>query len=379
MIYFDQSATSFPKPKGMIEAMENCMRYYCGNPGRSGHFMSLKMGEEIYEARKEISSLLGISDPSRLIFTKNTTESLNLAMYGLLHEGDHVITTSMEHNSVLRPLKALKDSGVDCTIIKADKGGRISPQKVESAITDKTKLIVMTGASNVTGTIMPVEEVSKIAASKRICTLIDGAQWAGSLPINIKSAGISMFAFPGHKGLLGPPGTGCLYVSPEISLQPLLYGGTGTASKDLRQPIESPEGYEAGTVNGPGIIGLGYAVKVLSKIGVEAVAFYEKELVRDLEEGLRNMDFVQVYGPELHEKVGISLFNLRGISAEDVTERLSREYHIAVRGGYHCAGLAHKTIGTLNGGAVRFSAGPFNTRKEVRKVIEAIYRIGKSC
>ena len=379
MIYFDQSATSFPKPKGMIEEMENCMRYYNGNPGRSGHAMSLKMGEKIYAARKSISSLLGIGDPSRLIFTKNTTESLNLAIQGFLQPGDHVVTTSMEHNSVLRPLKALESVGVSHTIVKADAAGRVAVSAVESSICDTTKLIVMTAASNVTGTLMPIADVCRMASLRGISTLVDGAQWVGSLPLNVDKTGISMLAFPGHKGLLGPSGTGGLYVSPEIDLLPMLYGGTGTASKELVQPSDYPEGYEAGSLNGPGIIGLGYSANVLSRIGIETIAYYERQLITDLEEALRNMDFVTVYGPAAEEKTGISLFNVKGFSAEEVTERLSREFHIAVRGGFHCAGLAHKTIGTWNEGAIRLSVGPFNTRKEVRKTVDSLYRIGKSC
>ena len=384
MIYFDQAATSFPKPRGMIGEMEDCMAHYCGNPGRSGHAMSMKMGEKIYGARKQVAGLLGIRDPSRLIFTKNTTESLNLAMRGVLREGDHVVTTSMEHNSVLRPLRALEDSGVEHTIVSANDCGEISPKDIKAATRDRTKLIVMTGASNVTGTLMPVETVCRFAASKGILTLIDGAQCVGSVPLDVEKMNISMLAFPGHKSLLGPPGTGGLYVAADVAemagineLPPLLYGGTGIASKKTQQPLDFPDGYEAGTVNGPGIIGLGYSAAVVGKIGIETIGFYEGELIHHLESYLRNVDFVTCYGPEAEGKTGITLFNIDGLSSEEVTERLSREYGIAVRGGFHCAGLAHDTIGTGDTGAVRVSVGPFNTRREIRQLAEAIYRIGK--
>ena len=394
MIYLDNGATSFPKPKGVLEEMENCMRHYCGNPGRSGHKMSMVMGEKIYETRKSVANLLGIKNPSQIIFTKNTTESLNLALWGVLQEGDHVITTAMEHNSVLRPLHAMKPIGISHTIVPANCYGEVSTKDIIAAVKPETRMIVMTGASNVTGTLMPVKEVCHWANAKGILTLIDGAQWVGSIPLNVEDMAMTMLAFPGHKGLLGPQGTGALYVSPSRYnafescdlnhcagelLQPLIFGGTGTASKSVDQPRDLPEDYEAGTVNGPGLVGLGRSVRIVERIGAETIAYYEKELCRELETHLRNMDFVTIYGPSPEKKVGITLFTIQGISSEEVTERLSREYGIAVRGGYHCAPLAHQAIGTFDGGAVRLSIGPFNTRKEIRKAAEAVYRIGKTC
>ncbi len=380
MIYLDHAATSFPKPAGMIREMEDCMKYYCGNPGRSGHRMSLIMGEKIYFTRKQIAKLIGANDPSKIIFTKNTTESLNLALRGILRKGDHVITTSMEHNSVLRPLHVLEKEDITHTIVFGDRQGRVALKDVKAAVTPQTKLIVMTGASNVTGTILPVDAVCKWAASKGIFTLIDGAQYVGSLPLNVEKIGMTMLAFPGHKGLLGPQGTGGLYVSPSLgdNVEPLLFGGTGTESKSVSQLLDFPEGFEAGTVNGPGIIGLGYSAAVIEKLGTAVIRFHEQELISHLESYLRNMDFVTCYGPEPIEKTGISLFNIRGLSSEEVTDRLNREFGIAVRGGFHCAAYAHDTIGTGEGGAVRLSVGLFNTRKEIKTVAEAIYRIGKS-
>ena len=386
MIYFDHGATSYPKPKGVIEEMERCMRYYCGNPGRSGHTMSMMMGEKIYETRKIVSKLLGIGNPSRIIFTRNTTESLNLALMGILQEGDHVVATAMEHNSVLRPLNAMLDFSIAHTIVPADSLGVVSAQNIIDAVKPETRMIVMTGASNVTGTLLPVEEICRWAKKKGILTLIDGAQTAGSISLKVEDIGMTMLAFPGHKGLLGPQGTGALYVSKDLCdvsagefLRPLLFGGTGTASKSVCQKRNFPEDYEAGTVNGPGIVGLGRAVEFVDCIGTQTITFHERELCRELESYLRNMDFVTVYGPPPEKKVGITLFNIQGISSEEVTEYLSREYGIAVRGGYHCAPLAHRAIGTFDGGAVRLSVGPFNTRKEIRTVAEAVYRIGKMC
>lgn len=377
MIYLDHGATSFPKPKGVIEEMECCMRTYCGNPGRSGHKMSMMMGEKIYETRKQVADFLGIKDPSRLLFTKNTTEALNLAFFGYLQEGDHVVTTAMEHNSVLRPLQMLESRGISHTIVEADELGQITVDVLEAAILENTRLIAVTGASNVTGTLLPLREIGLMAKRHDIPLLADGAQCVGKVPLQVEELGVSLLAFPGHKGLQGPPGTGGLYVAPGLTPAPLLYGGTGTLSRSRRQPSDFPEGYEAGTANGPAIVGLGKGVEAVSRIGVDTIAFYERELISLLESYLYDMDFVTCYGPVPEKKTGICLFNIRDMSSEEVTERLSREYGIAVRGGYHCAPLAHRTIGTFDGGAVRLSVGPFNTRKEIRTVAEAVYRIGK--
>lgn len=377
MIYFDNSATSFPKLKGMTAVMEDCMLHYCGNPGRSGHLFSMKTGEKVYEARKTVGRLFGMKDAGRLVFTKNTTEGLNMALFGFLREGDHVVTTSMEHNSVLRPLRELENMGVSHTIVQGDEEGYVSACKIEEAIQENTGLIAVTAASNVTGTIMPIAEIGRMAKKKGIPLLVDGAQLAGCGEINVEKMGISMLAFPGHKGLLGPLGTGGLFVDETIALRPLLFGGTGTESKSRVQPADFPEGFEAGTVNAPGIIGLGYATDVIGRVGVETIAFYEQQLIKQLEEALRNMKEVEVYGPCAEHKTGICLFNIKGMECEEAAERLNREFGIAVRGGFHCAGLAHKTIGTYDTGALRLSVGPFNTRREIRKAAEAIWHIAR--
>lgn len=377
MIYLDNSATSFPKPAGMAAEMGDCMERYCGNPGRSGHDMSMMTGERVYQARKETARLFHIRDASRLVFTKNTTESLNLALLGMLREGDHVVTTSMEHNSVLRPLEHLRSKGVSHTIVSGSEEGFVSAENIEAAVTEDTRLVAVTGASNVTGTIQPLDDIGRICAERQIPLLVDAAQLAGCADIDVEKLGISLLAFPGHKGLLGPLGTGGLYVDPSIQLTPLLCGGTGTESRSRVQPEEFPEGFEAGTVNAPGIIGLGYSVRVLQKVGVKAIEAYERELIRYFDEMIAGMDFVDLYGPAPEGKTGISLFNIRGMECEEAAARLNRDYGIAVRSGYHCAGLAHKTIGTWNTGGVRLSVGPFNTRRELRAAAEAVWKIGK--
>ena len=376
MIYLDNAATSYPKPRGMVAAMEECILKYCGNPGRSGHSMSMKTGEEVYHARKKIASLFGIRQPERLVFTQNTTEALNMGLKGVLQSGDHVITTTMEHNSVLRPLKALEKRGVSQSVIRADREGYIKASEIEKAIRKDTKLIAITAASNVTGTRMPIAEIGELARRRGILFLVDGAQGAGSMAIDVEKMHIDMLAFPGHKGLLGPQGTGALYVSPEIRLRHIMEGGTGTDSKSRFQPCEFPEGYEAGTINAPAIIGLGYSAEFVEKISPEVIGKYEEELIGWLDERLDEMDFVKRYGPDACRKTGISLINIRGVGAEEVTSVLSSKYGIAVRGGYHCAGLAHKTIGTWDEGAVRISVGPFNTRKDMEKLADAIREIG---
>ncbi len=377
MIYLDNGATTFPKPRQMNYAMQQCMEKYCGNPGRSGHAMAMKTAQGIYRTRQLLGKLFNIEDYSRIVFTLNTTESLNLGIKGVLKRGDHVITTSMEHNSVLRPIKALEREGISNSIIKCKKDGSISAEAFISHIKENTKLIICTHASNVTGTIMPIERIGRMVREKGILFMVDAAQSAGVLPIDVEEMCIDLLAFPGHKSLLGPLGTGGLYVREGISIKPLKEGGTGTASKDLRQPVEFPESMESGTVNAPGIIGLGKSIEFINEVGIENIRKHEEKLIYKFHSGLMNMGTnVSVYGPEdVSLKTGVVLFNIQGISCEEVTEILSSKYGIATRGGFHCAGLAHETIGTGNTGAVRLSVGPFNTEREIEYALKAINEI----
>lgn len=378
MIYLDNGATSFPKPAGMLAEMTDCIKNYCGNPGRSGHRMAMKTGEKIYQARKSLGQLFGISDYSRIVFTLNTTEALNLGIKGILQPGDHVLTTTMEHNSVLRPLKALENEGVETTLIRCSREGSLDVKNVEKEIRSNTKLIVCTHASNVTGTIMPIEELGSLAKKYGILYMVDGAQSAGSVPIDVNKMNIDMLALPGHKGLLGPLGTGLLYVKPGIQIQPLKAGGTGTNSTDLEQPLEYPEGYEAGTINAPGIIGLGYSARLLTKIGIQNIQSHEQSLLKTLDQSIRNMRNITVYGPEdCSKKTGIVTFNIENMGCEEVCQKLNDIYGICARGGFHCAGLAHKTIGTFKTGAVRMSIGPFNTKRDIGLAISGIYQLQK--
>ena len=375
MIYLDNAATSFPKPAGMAEAMLEHMASWCGNPGRSGHMMSRKTSEAIDQTRRLLADFLGCNEPSRIIFTGNATSALNLAIHGVLNEGDHVVTTSMEHNSVLRPIVA---AGADYTIVPCACDGSLNPSKVAAAIRSNTRLIACTHASNVTGTIMPVDNIIEICRrhnrktirQNEILLLVDASQTMGHIPVSV--AGVDLLAAPGHKGLLGPMGTGFLYVRPGLKLRPLMQGGTGTYSKLLDPPLEFPESFEAGTVNAPGIIGLRHSLKYLRN------ACRDDSVVSVLDQSLRNMKKVRVYGPEAPDKkVGIVTFNIDGWDSRDVASLLNDNYGIATRAGFHCAGLAHKTIGTWDTGAVRMSLGLFNNMRQVELAADAVYKISK--
>ena len=373
MIYLDNAATSFPKPAGMAEAMLEHMVSWCGNPGRSGHEMSRKTAAAIEETRELMADFVGCSDPSRIIFTQNATSALNMAIHGLLKKGDHVIMTSMEHNSVLRPVVA---SDAEYTIVQCGRDGALDPAAISAAIRNNTRLIACTHASNVTGTIMPVEQLVEICRKyncghqRKILLLVDASQTMGHVPVKVH--GIDMLAASGHKGLLGPMGTGFLYVRPGLELQPLMQGGTGTNSKLLKPPLEFPESFETGTLNAPGIIGLRYSLRYLRNVSMDG------NLVAILDDYLRNMNNVKVYGPEnARTKVGIVTFNINGWDSRDVASLLNDEFGIATRAGFHCAGLAHKTIGTWDTGAVRMSLGIFNNMRQIKLAADAVYRISK--
>jgi len=276
MVYFDNAATTFPKPNEVYDAIMKSMKEYGANPGRSGHKLALRMGREIYETRELLAKLFNIDNPMNVIFTSNCTESLNLAIKGILEKGDHVITSSMEHNSILRPLTLLGKEGVDLTIIKGDYMGRLDVKEISRNIKDNTKLIAITHVSNLTGTIMPIEEIGRIAKENNIYFLVDAAQSAGVYDIDVEKMNIDMLAFPGHKGLLGPQGTGGLYVREGLSLKEMKQGGTGSLSHLLEQPDILPDRYESGTLNGPGIVGLGAGIRYIMKTGIKNIRRHEE-------------------------------------------------------------------------------------------------------
>ncbi|NLY66002.1 MAG: aminotransferase class V-fold PLP-dependent enzyme [Tissierellia bacterium] len=378
MIYFDNGATTFPKPDEVYDAIMKAMKEYGANPGRSGHKLAIRMGREIYETRELLAKLFNIDNPMNIIFTSNCTESLNLAIKGILSKGDHVITSSMEHNSVLRPLAALEKEGVELTIVKGDPTGKIKVEDIANSIRSNTKLIVITHVSNLTGTIMPIEEIGRIAKEKGILLLVDAAQSAGVYDIDVKKMNIDMLAFPGHKGLLGPQGTGGLYIREGLLLKEIKQGGTGSFSHVLDMPDILPDRYESGTLNGPGIVGLGAGIRYILNKGIENIRKHEEELTKHFIEGLMQIDKVKVYGPLNEKEQGaVVSINIGDEDSSEISFILDEKYDIQVRPGLHCAPLAHKTIGTFEQGVVRFSFGPFNTHDQIDYALKAIREIAK--
>lgn len=376
MIYMDNGATSYPKPPEVMETFMDVMADYCANPGRAGHFMAARTAQEIFKTRLAVARLFNIQQPGQIVFTKNCTEALNMALKGVLQEGDHVITTSMEHNSVIRPLYELRKKRVHTTIVPCDREGCLDLEDIKKALRPNTKMIVVTAASNVTGTMMPLEGIGRIALRNGILFMVDGAQGAGHMELDVKKNHIDILAAPGHKGLMGPQGTGFLYIREGIEMVPLMEGGTGTRSKELEQPVDFPEGHESGTVNAPGIIALGAAVKIVHKIGVEVVAEHERRLTEKLQKGLAAIPKVCIYGPcDTCKKTPVVAMNIDGIDCEEVASALNDRYGIAVRAGFHCSGLAHKTIGTYDKGCVRFCPGFYTSETEIEEVIQAVREI----
>ncbi|MGI1658430.1 MAG: aminotransferase class V-fold PLP-dependent enzyme [Desulfitobacterium sp.] len=378
MIYFDNAATTWPKPESVYEAVDLCMRQKGANPSRSGHTMALLAGQIVFETRVQIAEFFNIEDPLQVVFTPNATGALNLGLKGLLKPGDHVITSSLEHNAVTRPLEKLSSQGVEVTKLQASVHEGLHPQQVEAAIQENTKMIVLSHASNVLGVIQPISAIGKIAKAKGVLLMVDSAQTAGSLPIDVQAMGIDLLVFAGHKGLLGPQGTGGLYLREDLQLDTLNEGGTGANSEEPFQPEESPERYESGTLNTPGIAGLGAGIEFIRQEGLEKIREKENSLIRQLMLGLAKIPSVILYGPEpTVERAPVLSLNLEGREPSEVSYLLDRLYGIASRPGLHCAPDAHRTLGTFKHGTVRLSLGYFNTSQEVDACIEAIRKISE--
>ncbi|MGI6697809.1 MAG: aminotransferase class V-fold PLP-dependent enzyme [Clostridia bacterium] len=376
MIYLDNAATSFPKPERVYVEMDRCMRQYCANPGRSGHRLALEAGRAIYRTRERLCRLFNIESPMQVVFTSNATEALNLGIKGLLKEGDHVVTTSVEHNSVARPLTALKAKGVSVTYVGCDSKGYLNPRDIERAIKKNTALIVITHASNVTGTLMPVKEVGLIAKERGIPFMLDAAQTAGIYDIDVRDMNIDILAFPGHKGLMGPQGTGGLYISENLDVLQMKEGGTGSRSEELAQPVVVPDRYESGTPNTAGIVGLGEGVGFILEKGTAAIREHEEELTGMLLQGLEQIKGVKIYGPvNPGLQAGVVSINIGDGDSGEISYILDRSYDIATRSGLHCSPLAHRTIGTFDQGTVRFSIGYFNTREDIEAALRAVEEI----
>ncbi len=380
-VYLDNAATTYPKPEAVYEALDRFAREVGGNPGRSGHARSLEAGREVLRAREAVARLLGVGDPSRILFTKNATEALNIAIQGALRTGGHAVITSLEHNSVWRPLEAMARAGtIAYSMVECGSDGSLDPSKVEAAMSGETRLIACAHASNVTGSLLPVEEVAEIARRHRVPLLVDAAQTAGRCELRPEAWGIQYLAFSGHKELFGPQGTGVLYIAPGWEVEPLCYGGTGSLSESSSQPEFLPDRYESGTLNAFGLAGLRAGVEFVLATGVDRIREHEEALTLRLLEGLRRIGGVRIYGPqEWERRVGIVSFNLAGFTSSEVASRLDEAYGIRVRSGLHCSPLAHRTIGTLETGVVRAGLSFMNTPEDVDRLLEALERMSLDC
>lgn len=377
MIYLDNAATTFPKPDSVWEAVVDCGRNSCGNPGRSGHPLAAAAAREIFAAREALAEFFNAGDSSRIVFTCNATAALNTALYGYLTDGGHVITSSMEHNSVMRPLHTLQQQGrITLTVVPCSPRGELDPDDVKRAVQADTRLVVLTHASNVCGTILPVADVKQ--RLPEVPLLVDAAQTAGALPIDIVQSGIDMLAFAGHKGLLGPMGTGGLYVAPSLRLAPVMQGGTGSRSEDLAHPGFMPDALEAGTPNVPGVCGLHAGVRFLQETGVATVRAHEMSLTRLLIDGLAGHDRIRIHGPaDPARQTAVVSVTINGRDPGAIARSLDRDFGIACRASLHCAPLAHQTLGTCPEGTVRLSMSYFNTLDDMQQAVRALHAIAE--
>lgn len=375
MIYLDNSATTMAKPpqvtKRMMEALSSL-----GNVGRGGHEGALRAGRVIYQTRAKLSELFGVGDPSQVVFTMNATESLNMVISGLFGSGDHVISTAMEHNSVLRPLYRKEKQGVELTLLPCDEKGTVRYDLLEQALRPNTKAVVCTHASNLTGNVVDIEKIGAWCAQKGIYFVVDASQTAGILPIHMENQHISALCFTGHKGLCGPQGTGGLCLAPGVELPHWKVGGSGILSYQKEQPSQMPTRLEAGTLNGHGIAGLYGALEWLEEQGIEKVYQKEHQLMERFYEGVKDLPGVTVYGDfTASKRAPIVALNIGTLDSQEVSDLLMQEYDIAVRGGAHCAPLMHEALGTKEQGAVRFSFGWANTENELDEAIRAVKEI----
>lgn len=378
MVYLDNAATSFPKPEEVYTRMDVFMRETCANPGRSSHEMARASAQVVMSAREGVASLFNIDNPLRIGFTCNATTALNMAIHGVLKKGDHVITTAMDHNSVLRPLFELKKKGfIDYTIIMPKNiFGAIDLFPIVKAVRTNTRLIVTTLSSNVTGTVLPYKEIGEFAKKRGILYLLDSSQGAGVLPIDVKGMNISLLAFPGHKGLMGPQGTGGLYVDEAVTLKAIIQGGTGSRSFETVQPDFMPDIIESGTLNTPGLAGLSAGIEYIQKTGTENIYRKKRNLLERLYEGLAANKRIKLYSTiEGNMNSGIIALLIEGLDSSETANILDQKYNIAVRPGFHCAPLAHKALGTEKTGLVRLSLGYFNTPDEIQYTIKCINEI----
>jgi len=381
MIYFDNAATSWPKPHCVAEAMLHFLNDVGANPGRSAHRLSVESARIVYGAREAISEIFNAPDPLRVVFGHNVTEALNLALCGLLRPGDHVITSSIEHNSVMRPLRALERAGVELTVVKCSSEGFLDPGDVEAAMKFNTAMIVLNHASNVVGTLVPVARVGRIAQKHGVLLLVDAAQTGGAYPIDMRADEIDLLAFTGHKSLYGPMGTGGLIIGERVDvarLAPIKRGGTGSRSEQEEQPDFLPDMVESGTPNVVGLAGLGAGVRWVLDRGVAVIRAHEQALAQKLIEGLRDIEGVIVYGGmDASRQTATVSFNIADMAPSEVGLWLDEQHEILCRVGLHCAPAAHKTICTFPSGTIRFGLGVFNTAEEVEIAVKAVRQLAR--
>jgi len=372
-IYLDNAATSHPKPESVYRAIEHALREVGVGPGRGTHRRGLEATRIVFAAREEAARLLGADDSSRIVFTHSATESLNIAVSGVLKAGDHVVTTSMEHNSLVRPLYRAAQGGVKVSRVPCGPDGLLDPERLAAAVRPGTRLVAFSHVSNVTGTIQPLDEICRIAKNVGALVLVDAAQSAGIVPLNVTANRIDLLAAPGHKGLFGPTGTGILFVVKGCDPLPLLVGGTGSSSSDPEQPTGFPERFESGTLNTPGIAGLKAGLEFVRETGIETIRRHELALAERAREGLMSLPGVRVYGPvDIEHRSSVVSFTVDGMDPSQLGFTLDQEFGIEVRVGLHCAPEAHRTIGTFPSGTVRISPGYFSTPDDIDAFLAAM-------
>lgn len=377
MIYFDNAATTMQKPECVVQAVTEAM-CSLGNSGRGVHSGALSASRIIYDTRAALAQLFGAENPERIAFTANSTESLNIAIKGVLNPGDHVITTALEHNSVLRPLYELEDLGVQLTILPADDQGNICCENFEQEIRPNTKAIVTTHGSNLTGNLLDISRIGEIANKHGLTYIVDASQTAGVFDIDVQKMHIDILCFTGHKGLLGPQGTGGIYVREGVEVRPLLSGGSGVQTYLRKHPPQMPAALEAGTLNGHGIAGLGAAVRYLQETGLAAIRTKEQELMWEFYTQVQKIPGITVYGDfTASNRCAIVALNIRDYDSGEVSDALFTEYGIATRPGAHCVPLMHRALGTVQQGAVRFSFSHYNTMEEIKIAVSALQELAQ--
>jgi len=379
-IYLDNAATTFPKPPGVLANMVDIYQRIGVSPGRGSYDLAFDAEDLVYGTRERLAQLFGAADPHRVIFAANATDALNLAIQGLVKPGDHVVSTRLEHNSVLRPLFHLRQQGlIEYDLVPFDGRGFVDPNDIAGAMRPNTSLVIVNHASNVLGTIQPIYEIGSLCAWKGVPLLVDAAQSAGVIPIDMAAWKISAIAFTGHKSLMGPTGIGGLVIHPDLDIRSTRFGGTGVDSESPIHTQTYPHRLEAGTINLMGIIGLSEGLRFLEKEGVKSIHSREMELLTRLRDGLSLLDTVELYCAEdLKDHVGLITANVIGMDPGDAGAILDADFGIAVRVGLHCAPLVHEGIGTFPRGGVRFSLGPFNTTDDIDLALEAIGEINRS-